>query len=279
MSWEQFSKLNLYIHELSGAKPVLSVTRNYPYKENYTHVLGYVSRASISDINENETIKKNHVPGLRVGKIGLEKTFENELIGTNGVQRYEVNAYGKRISQLNHSEGETGKNITLTIDSEIQKFSNVSKVSKTSQKILRNSPNKTKMLQSFQSFGRGNFGAGRTFFLRREGAAGELRHALELEREGFPVDDMPVEHVELREGHRVQRPQDARHRQKVPRGFDHHPSPGESRPVADGPGDAAHAVGARLEVVVDELRQRLEGPVGADGGVGGDGDRPDRRHG
>ena len=124
MSWEQFSKLNLYIHELSGAKPVLSVTRNYPYKENYTHVLGYVSRASISDINENEIIKKNHVPGLRVGKIGLEKTFENELIGTNGVQRYEVNAYGKRISQLNHSEGETGKNITLTIDSEIQKFSN-----------------------------------------------------------------------------------------------------------------------------------------------------------
>ena len=32
LSWEQFSKLNLYIHELSGAKPVLSVTRNYPYK-------------------------------------------------------------------------------------------------------------------------------------------------------------------------------------------------------------------------------------------------------
>ena len=124
LSWEQFSKLNLYIHELSGAKPVLSVTRNYPYKENYTHVLGYVSKASVSDLNENEIIKKNHVPGLRVGKIGLEKTFENELIGTNGVQRYEVNAYGKRISQLNHSEGETGKNITLTIDSEIQKFSN-----------------------------------------------------------------------------------------------------------------------------------------------------------
>ena len=32
---------------------------------------------------------------LRVGKIGLEKTFENDLIGKNGIQRYEVNAYGK----------------------------------------------------------------------------------------------------------------------------------------------------------------------------------------
>ena len=81
LSWEQFSKLNLYLHELDGAKPVLSISRNYPFKENYTHVLGYVSRASVSDLNENEIIKKNHVPGLRVGKTGLEKTFEKDLIG------------------------------------------------------------------------------------------------------------------------------------------------------------------------------------------------------
>ena len=69
-------------------------------------------------------IKKSHVPGLRVGKIGLEKTFENDLIGTNGVQRYEVNAYGKRINQIDHKDGKKGKNIKLTIDTEIQKFSN-----------------------------------------------------------------------------------------------------------------------------------------------------------
>ena len=124
LSWEQFSKLNLYLHELDGAKPVLSISRNYPYKENYTHVLGYVSRASISDITENETIRQNHVPGLRVGKIGLEKTFEKDLIGVNGVQRYEVNAYGKRINQLEHIDGVKGKNITLTIDTEVQKLAN-----------------------------------------------------------------------------------------------------------------------------------------------------------
>ena len=57
-----------------------------------------------------------------MGKTGLEKTFENELIGTNGVQRYEVNAYGKRISQLDHSDGIDGKTIKLTIDTEIQKL-------------------------------------------------------------------------------------------------------------------------------------------------------------
>ncbi len=124
LTWEQFSKLNLYLHELDGAKPVLSISRDYPYKENFTHILGYVSRASESDLNENEAIKNNHVPGLRVGKIGLEKTFEKDLIGTNGVQRYEVNAYGKRINQIDHVDGIKGKNIRLTIDTEVQRLTN-----------------------------------------------------------------------------------------------------------------------------------------------------------
>ena len=124
LSWDQFSKVNFFLHELVGAKPVLSVARSYPYKDNYTHILGYVAQASEKDLLNNEVIKKSHVPGLRVGKIGLEKTFENDLIGTNGVQRYEVNAYGKRINQIDHKDGEKGKNIKLTIDTEIQKFSN-----------------------------------------------------------------------------------------------------------------------------------------------------------
>lgn len=124
LSWDQFSKVNFFLHELVGAKPVLSVARSYPYKDNYTHILGYVAHASENDLLNNEVIKKSHVPGLRVGKIGLEKTFENDLIGTNSVQRYEVNAYGKRINQIDHKDGKKGKNIKLTIDTEIQKFSN-----------------------------------------------------------------------------------------------------------------------------------------------------------
>ena len=122
LTWEQFTKVNYFLHDLTGAKPVLSVSRNYPFSENYTHVLGYVSEASEKDILGNEQIKRNHVPGLKVGKTGLEKTCENELIGTNGIQRYEVNAYGKRISQLDYTDGLDGKTIKLTIDTEIQKL-------------------------------------------------------------------------------------------------------------------------------------------------------------
>ena len=124
LTWDQFSKVNFYLHELSGAKPVLSVARSYPFKENYTHVLGYVAQASENDLLNNENIKNKHVPGLRVGKTGLEKTFENELIGTNGVQRYEVNAFGKRIKQVNFQKGDKGKEIKLTLDTEVQKLCN-----------------------------------------------------------------------------------------------------------------------------------------------------------
>ena len=122
LTWDEFSKINFYLHDLIGAKPVLSVARSYPYNETFTHVLGYVGEASENDLIRNETIKQNHVAGLRVGKIGLEKTFENYLIGTNGVQRYEVNAYGKRINQLDFEEGTKGQDIKLTLDLEVQKL-------------------------------------------------------------------------------------------------------------------------------------------------------------
>ena len=124
LTWDQFTKINYFLHDLTGAKPVLSVSRNYPFNDDYTHVLGYVSEANEKDIIKNEFIKNNYVPGLKVGKTGLEKSFENELIGTNGIQRYEVNAYGKRIRQLNHTDGISGKKIKLTIDTEIQKLCN-----------------------------------------------------------------------------------------------------------------------------------------------------------
>ena len=124
LSWEQFAKVNYFLHNLTGAKPVLSVSRNYPFEENYTHVLGYVSAASKQDIINSAAIKKSYVSGLKVGKTGLEKTFEEDLIGTNSIQRYEVNAYGKRINQIDHENGLKGKTIKITIDTKVQEFCN-----------------------------------------------------------------------------------------------------------------------------------------------------------
>ena len=124
LSWKKFSKINNHLYDLNGVKPVISISRNYPFGENFTHVIGYVSQANKNDIESNESIKKNFVPGLKIGKTGLEKSFENKLIGTNDIERYEVNAYGRRISQLEFQKGKKGDSVKLTIDTKVQQLAN-----------------------------------------------------------------------------------------------------------------------------------------------------------
>ena len=121
LSWSQFVKINNYLYDLVGVKPVMTISRNYPFKDVYTHVLGYVSQPNEKELLENETVQERFVPGMKIGKLGLEKRLENYLIGTNAIQRYEVNAYGKRINQLEHQKGQQGSKIRLTVDTEIQK--------------------------------------------------------------------------------------------------------------------------------------------------------------
>ena len=124
LNWKRFSKINNHLYDLNGVKPVISISRNYPYRDNFTHVLGYVSQANENDIENTEIIKKNFVPGLKVGKVGLEKSLEEKLIGSNDIERYEVNAYGRRISQLEFQKGEKGKTLRLTLDTKVQQLSN-----------------------------------------------------------------------------------------------------------------------------------------------------------
>ena len=88
LSWSQFLKVNNYLYDLVGAKPVMTISRNYPFSEMYTHVLGYVSQPNEEEILENEIVKERFVPGMKIGKLGLEKTLEKQLIGTNAIQRY-----------------------------------------------------------------------------------------------------------------------------------------------------------------------------------------------
>ncbi len=123
LSWSEFVKVNNYLYDLVGVKPVMTISRNYPFNDIYTHVLGYVSQPNENDILQNKIIQERFVPGMKVGKLGLEKTLENYLIGTNDIQRYEVNAYGKRINQLEYQKGKQGSKIRLTVDTEVQKLS------------------------------------------------------------------------------------------------------------------------------------------------------------
>ena len=73
---------------------------------------------------QKNILKDLHVPGMSIGKTGLERKLDEEIIGKIGFQRYEVNAFGKRIKQIQINEGQAGKSFKTTLDFEVQKFTN-----------------------------------------------------------------------------------------------------------------------------------------------------------
>ncbi len=121
LNWSEFSRINLFLHELQGVEPIVSVAR--VYKDNSSaHILGYVSQVSAKDLKNKKYLKEMSVPGIAVGKTGLERRLDEEIIGQVGFQRYEVNAFGKRIKQIKVDPGESGKNFKTTLDLEVQKY-------------------------------------------------------------------------------------------------------------------------------------------------------------
>ena len=121
LTWSEFSRINLFLHELQGVEPIVSVARVYP-DNSAAHIVGYVSEVSAKDLERKEYLRDMAVTGISVGKTGLEHKLDKDIIGKVGFQRYEVNAYGKRIKQIKLDTGQAGQDYRLTIDKEIQKF-------------------------------------------------------------------------------------------------------------------------------------------------------------
>jgi hypothetical protein len=62
------------------------------------------------------------LPGMRIGKRGIEKQFDKQIRGSAGASRVEVNAYGRIIRELGKDSGDPGEDVYLTIDREVQKL-------------------------------------------------------------------------------------------------------------------------------------------------------------
>ncbi len=120
LTWSEFSRINLFLHELPGVEPVVSVARLYP-DSSTAHLVGYVSQVSQKDLQKKQYLKDMSV-GIAVGKTGLENKLDKKIIGKVGFQRYEVNAFGKRIKQIQVDPGQAGENYRTTIDLDVQKF-------------------------------------------------------------------------------------------------------------------------------------------------------------
>ena len=121
LNWKEFSKLNYNIQNLQGAQPFISYERTYKYPFEFSHIVGYVSAPDRNDLNRLGANFRD-APNLKIGKFGLEKKLDEELLGTLGSATYEVNVVGKRIKQVVHEEGINGNSIKITIDKDIQNF-------------------------------------------------------------------------------------------------------------------------------------------------------------
>ena len=121
LNWSEFSKINYSIQNLEGVQPFVSYERTYLYPYEFSHILGYVSIANKKDLKILDDLYRD-VPNLKVGKIGLEKSINQDLLGIPGSATYEVDAYGKRVKQIIKEDSTDGNTITTTIDKNIQIF-------------------------------------------------------------------------------------------------------------------------------------------------------------
>jgi len=121
LSWDDVSRVEANYHKLTGISIEGGISRSYPFKFDTAHLVGYVSLPSEKDSIGQEQNLFLH-PDFRIGKSGIEKTFDEVLRGKFGVKYVEVNAFGIPIRTLSKKESVEGGKITLTINVDLQKF-------------------------------------------------------------------------------------------------------------------------------------------------------------
>lgn len=93
--------------------------RKYPYDETFSHALGYIGQISEDELRQDRF--SDYRGGDFVGKIGLEQYYENLLRGIDGKQLVEVDSIGRTVRKLGQTDPISGRNITTTLDVNLQK--------------------------------------------------------------------------------------------------------------------------------------------------------------
>ena len=107
------------LHQLPGVVVDAQLTRDYPYGETLSHVLGYVGRVSAEDLLELDN--ERYRGTLHTGKVGLEKRYEPLLHGRPGFQHVETNAHGRLLRVLEQQAPVPGQNLRLYLDLDLQR--------------------------------------------------------------------------------------------------------------------------------------------------------------
>ena len=119
LSEEERATLAVNGHRLVGAETSARLKRFYPDGQLFAHVVGYVGRINERESQTIETVKYSGTDSI--GKIGLEKFYEQQLLGEVGSEQVETNALGRVTRVLDKTGSVSGDNLTLHIDSNLQK--------------------------------------------------------------------------------------------------------------------------------------------------------------
>jgi penicillin-binding protein 2 len=117
LSWDDMARIEVNAPDLPGVLVDVGATREYPFGAQLAHVVGYVAPPNDADVAQDPMLA---LPGMRVGRSGMERTHEPVLRGHAGAAQLEVNAVGRVIRELDRQEGTPGRDVTLTIDAELQ---------------------------------------------------------------------------------------------------------------------------------------------------------------
>lgn len=116
----QIARLSLNRYRLPGVDVEPQLLRHYTQSVPMSHVLGYVGRMNRDDMNRLDN--SNYAGTHFVGKLGIERQYEDILHGKVGMRRVETNAHGRVLGEIDRTAPVKGKDLTLTVDSHMQQL-------------------------------------------------------------------------------------------------------------------------------------------------------------
>ncbi len=121
---KQVALFSVNQHRLPGVEVKAHLKRYYPYGDTLTHVLGYVAKINDRDLKKLDKAGKlsNYKATRDMGKLGVERYYEDLLHGTSGYQEVEVNSRGRVIRTLKYIPPIPGKDIKINIDIKLQQY-------------------------------------------------------------------------------------------------------------------------------------------------------------
>jgi penicillin-binding protein 2 len=119
LDWKTLELIETNKNYLDGLELIEDSIRIYPEKEYFSHILGYVNKPSKKDLTLPYISK---MPLLNIGQQGVEKFFNEELVGKSGNKEVEVNSSGRIVREVSKKLSINGQDLQLSLDSNLQKF-------------------------------------------------------------------------------------------------------------------------------------------------------------